>query len=99
MALRALFFALVVAGFLGARAEAAPVTTPHVTTELVSSRAAIAPGEHFTIALRQQIIPGWHTYWRNPGDSGEPTSISAWHNPRGFAAGPLQWPAPEPLPF
>ena len=43
--------------------------------ELVSLRAAIAPGERFAIALRQRIVPGWHTYWRNSGDSGAPVFI------------------------
>ena len=80
-------------------AQAEPFRTEHVETELVSSRAAAAPGETFWIALRQDIIPHWHTYWRNPGDSGEPTEITAWALPPGFQAGELHWPAPEALPF
>ena len=58
----------------------------------------LAPGETFQIALRQKIIPGWHTYWRNPGDSGEPTEADL-AAAAGFRAGELQWPAPEALPF
>lgn len=37
---------------------------------------------------------GWHTYWKNPGDSGLPPKI-AWNLPEGFSAGPIEWPAPE----
>lgn len=79
-------------------AAAQPVRTANVETQLHSSRAAIAPGERFTIVLRQTIRDGWHTYWRNPGDSGLPTRLE-WRLPQGFEAGPIQWPAPEAIPF
>ena len=62
-------------------------------TELVSARAAIAPGETFTLVLRQKIREDWHTYWVNSGDSGEQTRLE-WTLPAGFAAGPLLHPAP-----
>ena len=55
------------------------------------------PGETITVALRLKIIPHWHTYWRNPGDSGEPTQLE-WRLPPGVTAGPMQWPAPWRLP-
>ncbi|MCX7891451.1 MAG: thioredoxin family protein [Burkholderiales bacterium] len=78
-------------------AAAAPVRTPHVEAELLAERTAIVPGEPLTVALRLAIIPGWHTYWRNPGDSGEPTRIE-WRLPPGFEAGAIEWPVPERLP-
>ncbi|MGE9270861.1 MAG: protein-disulfide reductase DsbD domain-containing protein, partial [Verrucomicrobiales bacterium] len=37
---------------------------------------------------------GYHTYWQNPGIVGMPTTID-WTLPKGFSAGPIQWPAPE----
>ena len=49
------------------------------------------------MALRLKAIPGWHTYWRNPGDSGEPTRIE-WRLPRGFSAGEIEWPVPSRIP-
>ena len=55
------------------------------------------PGEPLTVALRLAAIPGWHTYWRNPGDSGEPTRIE-WRLPAGFAAGEIEWPVPSRIP-
>jgi len=73
------------------------VRTPHVEARLMVDVGAIRPGQSFTVALQQTIIPGWHTYWQNPGDSGEPTHID-WHLPDGFSAGPLLWPAPERIP-
>jgi thiol:disulfide interchange protein DsbD len=74
-----------------------PVRTPHVEAELVADRDALVPGEPIAVALRLAMIPGWHTYWRNPGDSGEPTRL-AWRLPTGFAAGELEWPVPQRIP-
>lgn len=100
MRLVKLFAVLAAAAFfIAAPARAEPFRTEQVETELHSARAAIAPGERFTIVLRQTLADGWHTYWRNPGDSGEPTEITAWHLPPGFTAGDIQWPAPEAIPF
>ncbi|MGE3143923.1 MAG: protein-disulfide reductase DsbD domain-containing protein, partial [Hyphomonadaceae bacterium] len=73
---------------------------PHLRNAAVSlhsARAAIAPGETFTVVLRQEIRGGWHTYWRNPGDSGQATQID-WTMPVGFSAGPLRFPAPKRIP-
>ena len=67
---------------------------PRVRVELLSEVAAAVPGEPFWAALRQRIAPGWHTYWMNPGDSGEPPRIE-WDLPSGFRAGEFVWPLPE----
>ena len=74
------------------------VRTPHVEAELVSGSAAAQRGGTVHIALRQKIKPGWHTYWRNPGDSGEPTRL-AWVLPQGWSAGEIIWPVPERQPI
>ena len=77
-----------------AGAGAAWTGSPRVTVELVSEGDAVAPGKTFWIGLRQTIAPGWHTYWINPGDSGEPPQID-WALPAGFSAGDIAWPHPE----
>jgi thiol:disulfide interchange protein DsbD len=79
-------------------AGARPVRTEHVEAELVAETATIAAGQPFTVALRLKMDPEWHTYWRNPGDSGLPTTL-AWTLPPGFQAGDIQWPAPKALPI
>jgi thiol:disulfide interchange protein DsbD len=56
------------------------------------------PGRPFQLALRQQIEPGWHTYWLNPGDSGLPTTIE-WTLPQDFRAGPIAWPTPKRIAY
>jgi len=71
-----------------------PVSTEQVTARLVAERLVVAPGEGAELLLVLDIRPGWHTYWRNPGDSGEPPRI-VWELPAGVAAGTLQFPAPE----
>jgi thiol:disulfide interchange protein DsbD len=75
----------------------APVRTEHVEAELVAARTAIEAGQPILVALRLKMIPHWHTYWRNPGDSGQPTAIR-WQLPDGYQAGPIRWPHPRRLP-
>ena len=74
--------------------NATVVRTPHVEAELVSEQTALVPGATTTVALRLKLASGWHVYWRNPGDSGLPTTI-AWTLPPGIEAGPIAWPAPK----
>lgn len=78
-------------------AAADVVRTEHVEAELVADQTALVPGAPLTVALRLKLAPGWHTYWRNPGDSGLPTTL-AWTLPPGVAAGAIEWPAPQALP-
>lgn len=79
-------------------ASSAVVATENVRASLIAETASVAPGGTVTIALRQEIREGWHTYWRNPGDSGAATRID-WQLPAGARAGALQFPAPEAIPY
>jgi thiol:disulfide interchange protein len=83
-------------GALSATAQPAGLAK-HVTAELVADQQGVAPGATLHVALRQQIQKGWHTYWRNSGDSGEATRIK-WDLPAGWQAGDFTWPAPKKLP-
>jgi thiol:disulfide interchange protein DsbD len=65
----------------------------HTTVSLLSEADAVQPGRPLTLGIRLQMEGGWHTYWRNPGDSGLPTRAK-WETPAGFAAGEIQWPYP-----
>lgn len=66
--------------------------------ELLLDRTAVAPGDSVWVALQLDIIPGWHTYWRTPGDSGLPAEIR-WALPEGLTAESIQWPTPERIPY
>jgi thiol:disulfide interchange protein DsbD len=68
----------------------------HVRLELVSEQNAFVSGEGLFVGIRFILQDGWHTYWSNPGDSGEAPRIE-WRLPVGFQAGPIQWPYPERL--
>jgi thiol:disulfide interchange protein DsbD len=83
----------------GARAlESSPVTSARATVTVIADHDAVAPGQAFRIALRQRLAPGWHTYWTNPGDAGQPPEVRV-TLPQGGAAGAMQFPAPERIPF
>ena len=66
----------------------------HTRVALISERAVVVPGESFDVGIHLKMEPGWHTYWKDPGDSGLATSVE-WKLPYGFTAGPLHWPKPE----
>ncbi|MBR0654441.1 protein-disulfide reductase DsbD family protein [Plastoroseomonas arctica] len=72
--------------------------TPRARVTLVTEVAAIASGVPFRLALRQQLAPGWHTYWRNPGDAGQPPEVTL-ALPEGATAAPMQFPAPSRIPY
>src|SRR5438477_3679858 len=74
-------------------AQSSVVKTDNVRAELISEVSEIKPGEPFWVALRQTMRPHWHTYWKNPGDSGLPTEIN-WTLPAGVKAEPIVWPVP-----
>ena len=70
---------------------------PKVEARLVAEDRAVAPGGSITIALEELIAPEWHTYWKNPGDAGAPTTIE-WTLPPGWTAEAIQWPRPKRVP-
>jgi len=74
------------------------VQTENVRAELVADVASVSPGATFWVALQLDIRDGWHTYWRNPGDSGEPTRLS-WTLPDAVTASEIHWPYPERMPY
>jgi len=73
--------------------ESKPVKKGAVQVQLISDASAIEPGKPFTVALRMQHDPHWHSYWIAPG-TGFPTSLT-WTLPEGFVAGDIQWPTPH----
>ena len=64
-----------------------------VKAELLADTNAIVPGKPFTVGLLLHMVPGWHTYWKFPGDAGIPTEMK-WNLPPGWKVDPIQWPIP-----
>lgn len=81
-----LWFALACAS--GAMAQ----TTTRV--RILPEFVGVTPGQSVPVVIELQMAPGWHTYWRTPGDAGQATKV-AWNLPEGITAGPLEWPTPE----
>jgi len=81
-------------------AGAAPsVETGHARASLlVHAPEGVKAGGTVWLGLRIEHQPHWHTYWRNPGDSGLPTTL-AWTLPAGFNASEIAWPTPKQLPL
>ncbi|WP_162527560.1 protein-disulfide reductase DsbD family protein [Casimicrobium huifangae] len=76
--------------------QAAPIKTEHAEVELIAEKTALVVGEKNTIGLSIKHAPHWHTYWKNPGDSGYPTKIT-WQVPAGYGVGEFDWPTPKRL--
>jgi thiol:disulfide interchange protein DsbD len=74
------------------------VTAPHVSVSLLVPPAQLYPGQSFTAGLDFRMEEGWHVYWTNAGDSGEPPAIK-WTLPAGATAEALQFPPPKRLPL
>lgn len=101
--LSTLLLALALLAGFSASADAQPARPgPFVTVTLTPEYNVIEPGQSLWVAIRQDIAPGWHTYYLNPGDSGAEPRIQ-WSLPDGMSAGmvagTLHWPAPERIPY
>ena len=74
------------------------VQRDHIEAELIAATTSVQPGTPLKVGLRLLPDPGWHTYWKNPGDSGLPTEIH-WTLPDGASAGDIEWPYPGAMPM
>jgi DsbC/DsbD-like thiol-disulfide interchange protein len=81
---------------LGTASHPAGTPIPHGTVELISESHSIAAGRLLYLGLHFQLEKGWHIYWVNPGDSGEPPRVK-WDLPKGVSAGAIEWPMPHRL--
>ena len=90
---------LALAPVLAGATPTSVVSTPQVRAELVAhAPEGVESGKPLWLGLKIEHQPHWHTYWKNPGDSGLPTTLQ-WTLPPGVAAGDIQWPTPGRLPI
>src|SRR2546427_11199628 len=87
-----IFFLLACSGLLPFRAGAVEESHAHVSFLL--ERGVVAPGGKFSGLVRFDIDPGWHIYWKNPGNSGMAPKL-AWTLPQGVRAQDPLWPVPK----
>lgn len=94
----ALALAALIAPQAQAQAAKNVVTSERVRAELVAQAPeGVAPGKPLWVGLQLAHKPGWHTYWKNSGDSGLPTQMQ-WTLPAGVTAGDIAWPVPQKIP-
>lgn len=82
-----------------AQAAGSTVRTEQVRAELLAHAPdGVQPGATVWVGLQITHQPEWHTYWKNPGDSGLPTELQ-WSLPPGLVVGDIAWPVPKRLPI
>lgn len=69
-------------------------STAHAFLRVIPSVTQVSAGDAFWVGLQMEMEPGWHVYWRNPGDSGFSVNLT-WLLPEGFKAGEMIWPLPD----
>ena len=89
------FSTLLLFSFFG---SAEIVDTGHARISLIKDHSDFVPGTSINIGLKVSMDKGWHTYWRNPGDSGGPIEID-WNLPKGFSVSDIKWPLPEKIEY
>ncbi|MEM8771942.1 MAG: thioredoxin family protein [Pseudomonadota bacterium] len=89
---------LLLLGAASVRAEPlAVVQTDYTQTAVFAEKTGFEPGQTTWFAVRQNVRPGWHVFWKNPGDAGLPLALS-WNLPETFKVGDIIHPAPEYIP-
>jgi thiol:disulfide interchange protein DsbD len=73
-------------------------SSDHAEATLLFERSAATPGDTFLGALRLKLAEGWHVYWRNPGDSGLPPSVT-WSSSPAVTTRDFRFPAPHAIPL
>ncbi|MGB8182838.1 MAG: protein-disulfide reductase DsbD domain-containing protein, partial [Stellaceae bacterium] len=69
-------------------------TTDQGEVRLIAARASLAGQETQTLGLEFRMAPGWHIYWRSPGDAGYPPHLG-WTGSANLAHADILWPAPQ----
>jgi thiol:disulfide interchange protein/DsbC/DsbD-like thiol-disulfide interchange protein len=82
---------------VAAHAASSAADVAHLHVQLVVPSSALMPGSPAEAGLYFKMEQGWHVYWKNAGDAGEPPRIQ-WTLPAGITAGPLEFPAPQRIP-
>jgi thiol:disulfide interchange protein/DsbC/DsbD-like thiol-disulfide interchange protein len=96
---RILISALLAWPLLAGAAPGSVVSTPQIRAELIAHAPdGVLAGKPLWLGLKLVHQADWHTYWKNPGDSGLPTTLQ-WALPAGVVAGEIQWPTPRRLPI
>ena len=78
--------------------EAEPVNTGHANVSLVKFNYLESENKNNLIGIKMDMQKNWHTYWKNPGDSGGPIKIQ-WDADKNIKIDEIKWPRPELIPY
>jgi suppressor for copper-sensitivity B len=65
----------------------------HAAARLIAATDATGAAKTVGAGLEIRLAPGWHAYWRTPGDAGIPPSVD-WSGSANLKRADLAWPAP-----
>jgi thiol:disulfide interchange protein len=94
----ALALALAAPAALQADSASSSADVAHLHVQLVVPEQTLRQGTANDAGLYFKLDPGWHIYWKNAGDSGEPPHMK-WTLPDGITASELEFPPPKRLPL
>ena len=72
--------------------------TTYTKVTIATDKEAVSTQDDLTVLVTLTHQEGWHSYWKNPGESGLATTIK-WELPPGFQAGDINWPMPQTIQF
>lgn len=78
---------------LSVSASSAMADSDPVEVTLLAAKEGPEEGE-LLVGVKMKMEPGWHIYWRYPGEIGKPTQVQL-KLPDGFQEEPLLWPLPH----
>ena len=84
-----LVFLIATEAFSNEKAE-----TAELKLSLVNNCDTIPENGNFSAGILFTLNPGWHLYWKNPGDTGLAPVIN-WTLPKEISPGEIQWPSPH----
>lgn len=85
---------LIALGLFLVGTSSASAATGKTEADLLLGAVKARPGSTILAGIHLDMPKGWHTYWRNAGDSGEATQID-WDLPQGITPGNIRWPVPD----
>ncbi len=75
-------------------AQTPPSPKPDFSADLVAGGVDRRDPNVAWIGVHVRLGPGWHTYWRSPGDAGAPPEFD-WRGSQNIAAADVEYPAPR----
>ena len=74
------------------------VNTGHADVSLIKYSTNNSQANELFIGIKMDMQKNWHTYWKNPGDSGGPIKVT-WNLPDGITISDIYWPTPKLIPY